>query len=282
MVTEHAPLEDELGDVLEKALRCAGLTEAALAERTGIDRERIADAIGYQYDEWTPQECRVLAAALSLNEVGVQALAAGKYPLPQITGLPFCLYPLRMTHGVGVTNAYIVADCRQNHGVLFDTGNDPDALQRLWPAAITRLDAVFITHAEREHLGGLPEVRRRFGAVPVFAPVESGVPGATEIGEGSRLVFGAAEVELLATPGHAEAHHCYIVRAPRACKGVPLLLSGDLLFAGSVGVAYFCAKRLNTRLARVLAALPPETVVAPGHGPLTTIGNERACNPFVI
>jgi glyoxylase-like metal-dependent hydrolase (beta-lactamase superfamily II) len=60
-----------------------------------------------------------------------------------------------------------------------------------------------------------------------------------------------------------------------------LLVSGDILFAGSIGGAYFCSERLKKHVKRLLA-LPPETAVAPGHGPLTTIENERRFNPFVF
>ena len=104
MVIEHAPLEDELGDVLEKAARCAGLTEDALGVLAGVAGDKIRDAFDYRYD-FSAEEIRRLATALGLNETGVSALATGHYPLPVIGGLPFCLYPLRTPHGIGVANA---------------------------------------------------------------------------------------------------------------------------------------------------------------------------------
>ncbi len=281
MVIEHAPLEDELGDVLEKAMRHAGLNEQSLATLAKVDAGRICDAIDYRYD-FTVDELRRLGQVLALNELGVQSLAAGRYPLPEIAGLPFCLYPLRTPHGIGVANAYIVADCGKNSGVLFDTGSDPVMLRRVWPAIIKRLDGVFITHAETEHTGGLAEVVKQFGPVPVFCPVDAKVPGAAALGEGACIKLGGFEIKALATPGHAEAHNCYEVRVTKVSGGAPLLVSGDLFFAGSVGGAYFCSQQLRKHLGRLLAALPEETVVAPGHGPLTTIKNERTFNPFVL
>jgi hydroxyacylglutathione hydrolase len=88
------------------------------------------------------------------------------------------------------------------------------------------------------------------------------------------------QVETLATPGHAEAHNAYVLRAPAAPHAAPLLISGDLLFAGSVGGAYFCCRRLREQVARLFRDLPPATVVAPGHGPLTTLSHEHEFNPF--
>lgn len=280
MVIEHAPLEDELGDVLEKAMRCAELGEDELATRIAVASEKIRDALDYRYD-LTADELGRLATGLGLNEVGLCALASGRYPLPEIGGLPFCLYPLRTPHGIGVANAYIIAECGSQRGVLFDTGGDAEVLRRVWPAAIRRLDAVFITHPETEHLAGLADVQRRFGPVPVFGPAGAVIEGATAVREGGRLELGRFVVEALATPGHAEAHNCYVVRSTAAPAGRALLVSGDILFAGSIGGAYFCSERLKTHVTRLLA-LPEDTPVAPGHGPLTTIGNERRFNPFVI
>ena len=281
MVIEHAPLEDELGDVLEKAIRHASLNEETLALKAGVDAGKIRDAIDYRYD-FTSAELRRLASVLQLNDVGVQALAAGRYPLPEIAGLPFCLYPLRTLHGIGVANAYIVADCCKNSGVLFDTGSDPTMLRRVWPAAIKHLDGIFITHAETEHTGGLAEMVRHFGPVSVFGPVNSRISGASALAEGARVSLGCFEIEALATPGHAEAHNCYVLRAVKVSDRATLLVSGDLFFAGSVGGAYFSSIQLRKHLGRLLAAFPDTTVVAPGHGPLTTIKNERTFNPFVF
>jgi hydroxyacylglutathione hydrolase len=280
MVIEHAPLEDELGDVLDKAMRCAGLDEAKLGARADVSAEKIRDACDYRYD-FTPDETRRLARELGLNEVGVAALAWGRYPLPSIGGLPFCLYPLRTPHGIGVANAYILADCGTSRGILFDTGGDAEVLRRVWPAGIKALDAVFITHPETEHLAGLADVQRRFGPVPVFAPAGTGIEGAVGLTEGSRMKLGMFDIETLATPGHAEAHNCYVVRAVGAPAGRAVLVSGDILFAGSIGGAYFCSERLKKHVKRLLE-LPGDTAVAPGHGPLTTVQNERTYNPFVV
>jgi glyoxylase-like metal-dependent hydrolase (beta-lactamase superfamily II) len=116
--------------------------------------------------------------------------------------------------------------------------------------------------------------------VPVFGPADTGLAGATVLAEGELVQFGGIEVQALSTPGHAAAHHCYSVRVPRVPGAAPLLVSGDLIFAGSVGGCYFSATLLREALRRLFAELPDNTVIAPGHGPLTTITNERAFNPF--
>lgn len=280
MVIEQAPLEDELGDVLEKGMRLAGLTPEGLARRAGVGEETIRDALDYRYEDLDTPALGRLAEALGLQAGGLRALAEGRYPLPVVAGLAFCLHPLRFPHGVGMANAYLITDCRGGEGVLFDTGPDAGRLRRMWPAGVKRLAAIFITHPEREHAGALEEVRRWFGPAPVFAPPGSGIAGATSPGDGARMECAGYVVETWSTPGHAEGHHAYVVSSSRAPQAPRLLVGGDLLFAGSIGGGYHCARRMREQVDRVFRGLPPETVVAPGHGPLTTLGHEKMHNPF--
>lgn len=275
------PLEDELGDVLEKALRRLRLTPESLAARAGVPVQKIRDAIDYRPD-LTCGELRLLAGVLGLNEVGLCALGTGKYPSPELGALPFCVWPLRMAHGIGVANAYLVGECGASRAILFDTGAGMEALEAAWPRAVRGLDAVFLTHVEAEHAGGLCEVVSRFGVKEAYAPLGASAPCGRGLGEGERRVYGGLEVTAFTTPGHAAAHNCYLVRAP-AARGAPaLLISGDLVFAGSVGGAYFSEAELQASLRRMLAAAPPCTVIAPGHGPMTTVDNELRFNPFVV
>jgi hydroxyacylglutathione hydrolase len=283
MVIEQAPLEDELGDVLDKALRWRAFTPAQAAARAGTTEEALRDALDYRYDGLDEASVMRLAAVLDLHEAGLVAHFHGRYPVPRIAGLPFCLHSLRSPHGTGTANAYIVSDCRDGDGVMFDTGPASTRLRRMWPPGVERLAGIFITHAESEHIGGLAEAQRLGGAGSVFGPAGIGeqVKNGTGLGEGARLELAMYAVEVLATPGHCEAHNAYVVRARTAAgRGAPLLIAGDLLFAGSVGGAYFCARKEREQLRRIFEGLPDETVVAPGHGPLTTLGHERRFNPF--
>ena len=280
MVIERAPLEDELGDVLDKAIRGCGVSESEVAEQAGISVERLRSVIDY-CEQLTEPELERLAGVLRLNPVGLKAVASEGYPLPSISGLPFCLYPLRMTHGIGVANAYLVAECSADWGILFDTGTSPEALWRNWPQKIKRVAAVFLTHYETEHCGGLEGVRKRFPDAPVFGPNAREKPsGIVALDHGAIIREGGFGVEVCSTPGHVEAHHCYRVTVPTAPSGRVLLISGDLLFTGSIGGAFHCGKRLQSSLEQVLDRNDDTTVIAPGHGPLSTIENERQFNPF--
>ena len=283
MVIEYAPLEDELGDVLDKAMRHQGISEFTLASTAQIPAERIRDAIDYRGD-FSREELQRLARALSLNEVGLQALAQGRYPRPEISGLPFCLYPLRTPHGIGVANAYLVAECGSNTGVLFDAGLNYAQIRRVWPRSLVNLNAIFVTHVEQEHVGGLEALCKDYPAVPVFGPkaISSLPTHATALGEGSTLTFGRFQIQVRHTPGHVAAHNSYLVSVPSLPSGAAVFVSGDLLFAGSIGGAYHCHRQLRESLRRLANELPDSTVIAPGHGPLTTLSNERQFNPFLL
>jgi glyoxylase-like metal-dependent hydrolase (beta-lactamase superfamily II) len=246
-----------------------------------VDAARIRDAIDYRPNLGC-DELRRLAAVLGLNEVGLCALGAGRYPLPAIPALPFRLHPLHMTHGIGVANAWLVTGRDGGHGLLFDVGANFPALRLVWPREVKRLDAIFLTHIEAEHAGGLCEALAVFDASHAFVPAGASAACSLPMGEGETRVFGELEVRAFSTPGHCAAHNCYLVRSLFAPQEAPLLISGDLLFAGSVGGGYFCAARQSEQLRRIMGSVPENTVVAPGHGPMTTIKNERQFNPFVV
>ncbi len=281
MVIERAPLEDELGDVLDKAITCAGLTCGTAASLAEVCPELLQNVIDYR-GQFTPDELKRLAKVLKLKQAGLTAVASGHYPLPEISGLPFCLYPLRMPHGIGVANAYLVADCSADWGILFDTGAAESPLWRSWPPPIKRIAAIFLTHYETEHSGGLPAVKQRFPGAAVFGPSHPDRPqGVVAVEDGAVVGEGNFRVTVVSTPGHTEGHHCYMVAAKNAPEGTQLLIAGDLLFAGSIGGAYYCSKHLHRSLHSVMNHRSESLVIASGHGPLTTLKNEREFNPFL-
>lgn len=272
-------LEDELGDVLEKAARHANLSQERLAAFADVDPARIQDALDYR-SELTQAELGRLARVLGLNEVGLNALAQGAYPRAELDGLPFCVHPLRMPYGVGVANAYVVSTGGDT-AILFDTGASHAELHRAWPARIAQIEAVFITHYEAEHIGGLDVVLQETELKQFYGPPTGRWAQCHGLGEGQTVPFDKIKVTAFHTPGHAAEHNCYLIQATAQPSGAALLISGDLIFAGSLGGGYFCCQRQLKHSRRILTMLPDDTIIAPGHGPLTTAANERRYNPFL-
>ncbi len=272
-------LEDELGDVLEKAARNIPLSLENLAAASGIESGRLKDALDYRPD-LTNAELQRLATTLNLNEVGLTALARGNYPLPEPEGLPFGLFPLRMPFGVGVANAYLISTGGDS-AVLFDTGASHAELHRAWPTQIQRLEAVFVTHYEAEHIGGLEVVLRESEVGFFHGPPNGRWPQCRGLGEGQVVEYAGLTITAFATPGHADEHNCYLVKSKAHPTAPAVLISGDLIFAGSLGGGYFCCQRQLKHARRIMGLLRDDTIIAPGHGPLTTAANERRFNPFL-
>jgi glyoxylase-like metal-dependent hydrolase (beta-lactamase superfamily II) len=140
--------------------------------------------------------------------------------------------------------------------------------------------AILVTHGHFDHLGAVAGVARASGS-PVYIP-SSEAPALSDWTAdhlrkgGEHLDLGPFSVDVLAVPGHSEGHLAYLVDGA--------LLSGDVLFAGSVGRTDLPGgdwPTLAATLERLTSTLPPETPVLPGHGEATTLGAEAATNPFL-
>lgn len=270
-------LEDELGDVLEKAIKVRRLNEDTVAGEAGVSVRQLKDAFDYRYD-LTDGELLRLAAVLHLNEVGLLALARNHYPKVNLPRLPFCLRPLSLRFGVGKVNAYLIKEKKSPSGLLFDTGYVANELSRTLSQAGDIPEVLFLTHGDRDHLGGLAELKRHYPDLPLYGPCPE--VGAEPLSDGQIIIRGSFQIKYFDTCGHSNHHGSYLVTSTLSPPGNGVLIGGDLLFAGSIGGAFYCRDQLLENVRRILRTLPPETILAPGHGPLSTIGHERKFNPF--
>ena len=191
-------------------------------------------------------------------------------------------------------NAYLVVDETTNHAVLVDPGAEPERLARMVRDSGATLDAVWITHAHLDHIGAVAGIRREWD-VPVLChpldyPVwerggasaaaygiefEQPAPPDAPLADGDVLAIGDHRFTVMHVPGHAPGHVVFV--------GDEIVLGGDLLFAGSIGrtdLPYADGAAMRQSLERIMT-LSDELIVLPGHGPATTIGDERATNPFL-
>ncbi|MEB3329797.1 MAG: MBL fold metallo-hydrolase [Candidatus Sericytochromatia bacterium] len=265
-----AQLEDHAGDVIRKAMRGRGVDLHALAAQTGLSLRAIA---ALREGRGDAAHLPVVAAVLGLDAPALAALAAGAYD-PAVP-MPAGLLRVSTPHGGLVVHAYVAWRPGGRGAVAFDTGTDVRPLLEALATRGLTLEAVFITHGHLDHVGAASALGDATGA-SLHAPAAEPLPGALPVRPGACYAVAGLAIEALETTGHTVGGTSYRVTG----LDVPLVVVGDALFAGSMGgglASYADALRTNRA---ALLSLPPETVVAPGHGPLTTVGLERRHNPF--
>ena len=194
-------------------------------------------------------------------------------------------------------NSFLVRRDGGDRALLVDPGEEAPKLLGAIEALGVQLDAILLTHTHFDHVGAVAPVAQATGApvycpqleVPVlqdimayvpwpgFGPFESWDPEETVAG-GERLDLAGFEIEVLFTPGHSPGHVTYAV------DDGAVLVSGDVLFQGSVGRTDLPGgdwPTLAASIGKLIDTLPEETTVYPGHMGITTLGQERATNPFL-
>src|ERR687887_15265 len=194
-------------------------------------------------------------------------------------------------------NTYILRRDGSDRAVVIDPGDEPELLLGAIEKLGATVEAILITHTHVHHIGAVAPVAKATGApvycpkleVPVLADIMSYVPwpgfGPYESYEadetlagGERLSLAGLEIEVLFTPGHSPGHLTY------AIPGEAALFCGDVLFKGSVGRTDLPGGDWGTLLESIRGLVdgyPDETTLYPGHMGITTLGAERATNPFL-
>ncbi|MEA3189238.1 MAG: hydroxyacylglutathione hydrolase [Chthoniobacter sp.] len=264
------PLEDNFSDIIGKAQRGLRISDSELAAKTGIGIEAIQRL---RSDEFDAAAAGRIAATLGLNaraliEAGEKRWAPREIAL---SGVAMFTTPF---HDMTV-NAYLAWDENSKEAAAFDTGSDCDAmLDGLRQHGLT-LRAIFLTHTHGDHIYDLDRLTAQTGA-PAYVSHREPLDGAEKIDDHRQFEIGALRIRVRPTAGHSAGGLTYVIEG----LSQPVAVVGDSLFAGSMGggtVSYEDALRNNR--AEILT-LPDETIICPGHGPMTTVAEEKLHNPF--
>jgi hydroxyacylglutathione hydrolase len=264
------PLEDNVADIIGKAQRGLRISDTELAEKARVSSQKIRKLREGDFDELALLR---VAPVLGLAGRALCELAKNEWHPKKIDERGVAQFNTRY-HGMAV-NAYLVWDPAARVAAAFDTGADCTEIVRFANQEKLSVKLILLTHAHSDHVADLPRLREQT-AGQVFAPARESVPGAESIEEGKRFRLGKLEIDTRLTWGHSRGGMTYVVTG----LGVPIAIVGDSLFAGSMGggsVSYDDALRNN--LEKILT-LSDETIICPGHGPMTTVGEEKIHNPF--
>ena len=269
-------LEDHVGDVLAKARAATGVGSMAAAQAAGLSSD------AYQALEEQGKAGRVdwvrLGAALGLDGERLGRLAEGWMPPVMDLSLWRELRQITTKGPKFSVNCYLIWDEVTREAALFDTGFEATEILRWLDVEKLQLKHIFITHSHYDHIEALPQIRERFPKVRLHTSSKNAPPEHRNRAN-DFIHLGSLRISNRETTGHAEDGVSYVVgNWPEDAPGIVVV--GDAIFAGSMGSARELTEHAKQKIRDQIFTLPGDTLICPGHGPVTTVETERAHNPF--
>jgi glyoxylase-like metal-dependent hydrolase (beta-lactamase superfamily II) len=270
-------LEDHAGDVLAKARSFTGTEPALVAQAAGLTLAEYAQLEDSGQCAKTPNY-EALAKLLPVDAGKLEGLAKGWHPKPVDTAKWREFRLITSPAKSMKVHCYLIWDEVTRDAALFDTGTDAAAICQIIEEEQLTLRYIFITHSHWDHVEVLGVIREKYPKVRVRcgsknAPVE-------QRNKPSECVqLGSLRINHRETPGHCEDGVTYIIgNWPEDAPYVAIV--GDAIFAGSMGGARQLLDLARQKVREQILTLPEDTLLCPGHGPLTTVAQEKAHNPF--
>jgi len=279
----YSTLEDFFGDIVGKARRGQGMSVADLARQAGLTPADIERVESY---DLVPEDVRIraLADTLKLSADKLVSIARNWFPAhgnDSFEDTHLSVTRLEVRVGRMEANCYLLRCKQTGKGAIVDPGAEARRILDAVDQHQARVSHILVTHGHGDHTGALQEIRQATGASVCCG--EGDIP---LLGETGRLVdekvtddwgahVGEIAVEAVGLPGHTPGGTGY------GANGI--FFSGDALFAGSLGGARGAGYRQQIEeIERVLLSRNSAVSIFPGHGPVTTVGEERTHNPFFL
>lgn len=270
-------LEDEFGDIIGKARRGNGLSLNRVANEAGITDDQLSQMEAYTLKP-TEDQVHKIAKALGLNGSKLADIAMERWaPAPVPSELDEKLDVERISGDVGgyPVNAYLLICKATKETAVIDTAAHPNLiLERIQEIGVEPA-VILLTHAHADHSDGLPELEKATNC-PTYIHANEPKPRSSQpfrtLNHGDEVSVGELTVTTLDTPGHTPGGCSFYTGSVAAV--------GDAIFAGSVGGPKISYGDEITSVRDHLLSLPDEVRLFPGHGPSTTVGEEKEHNPF--
>ena len=264
-------LEDFHEDILGKAMRGIGIGKNEMASRLQCEKSEVEAILSGGLDE-----SLISGMAKELDLHAEKLLRAAKKewcpPPLAINGLK----QFNLPFGDMLVNVFVVWDENLKNAWIFDTGPVAEPILSFIQEQALSVNAIFLTHTHRDHIACLDKLRMGVGNPSVYVHELEALDGCKLITEGLSYACGSLSLNTLHTHGHSLGGMTYVIDGLER----PIAIVGDAIFAGSMGggmISYADALRTNRENIMTLA---DDTVLCPGHGPMTTVGEEKKNNPF--
>ena len=268
------PLEDNFTDVIGKAQRGLKITDSALADKAGITP---AELTAIKSGEVLDDAILSLGPALGLGRTTLLAMAKRAwYPKQPIFKRGFSMFNTAFEDMT--VNSYLVWDMKTRLAAAFDTGANAQGMIDTIDAEGLTLGYIFLTHTHEDHIADLDHLTSAAPKAELWTselePIDR--PGARTFQENAHFHLGELSIKTLFTWGHSPGMTTYYVTG----LSYPLAVVGDSIFASSMGgsATHYDVQLRNNK--QKILKLPLDTVLASGHGPLTTLKEEKQNNPF--
>jgi hydroxyacylglutathione hydrolase len=269
-------LEDHIGDVCRKARLQTQTPIAEAAALAGLSEAHLK--------EWETEgeigvvvDVAALAEGLGLDAAKSLRVAAGWVPAPVELGRWRELRMVTTVEGFGV-NSFVAWDSATREAAIFDTGWFADDLFRIADENELDVRHLFITHMHGDHVAAIGDVRKCWPEIKLYSN-NSGAPERNRVVPGVAMMVGGFSVTARLTPGHSEDGVTYVIEG--WADGAPAVaMVGDAIFSGSMGKDFDTPELARAKVRDEILTLPGDTLLCPGHGPLTTVAEEQLNNPF--
>jgi hydroxyacylglutathione hydrolase len=270
-------MEDHLGDILNKGRAAKNVEAAVAASAAGLSPGAYA-ALEESGKVGGAVNFAALGAAVGLDGAKLERIAKGWVPAKVDLAQWRELRQITTRNDEMAVHCYLAWDEVSREAALFDTGLDATPVLQLLAENDLTLRHLFLTHLHDDHVAGMAAVREKFPKAHVHTNSKT-APVQQRNRANDFVHLGSLRISNRDTPGHAEEGVTYIIgNWPDDAPHVAVV--GDAVYAGSIGRGNQSWELARQKVREQIFSLPAEALICPGHGLLTTVGEEKANNPF--